>query len=265
MLISLLTYLLISNALSLSKDKSILFSRIVMASLTLTSGLAFNNLFTFSLEKGIGVYGGLLHVTTITQSFSIFVLMFIALSVAYVYNKDSLYFIIVPRYNEIYFGLFFSYSLINLFMLAYSLFDFNLLYMFLDSYFLESNFDFDLDTLNMEGNSNKGSQQDSSNSNNDQDQKPKKPKPSFIKIGPETDMEKDLAKIGNCTHDKLGHFRPGASSDVDIIECDFTYSYLNGKPSHHKALTSVNDVAFVCQNCQAIICKDCVNADEYIE
>ena len=73
MLISLLTYLLISNALSLSKDKSILFSRIVMASLTLTSGLAFNNLFTFSLEKGIGVYGGLLHVTAFTQSFNIFI------------------------------------------------------------------------------------------------------------------------------------------------------------------------------------------------
>ena len=43
MLISLLIYLLISNALSLRKDKSILFSRIVMVSLILTSFLAFNN------------------------------------------------------------------------------------------------------------------------------------------------------------------------------------------------------------------------------
>ena len=37
MLISLLTFLLISNALTLRKDKSILFSRIVMVSLILAS------------------------------------------------------------------------------------------------------------------------------------------------------------------------------------------------------------------------------------
>jgi len=98
MLISSLTYLLISNALSLRKDKSTMFSSIVMVisniliwnalslstdksilfstimmSLILTSFLAFNNLFVMSLDKGIGIYGGLFHVTAFTQSFNIFI------------------------------------------------------------------------------------------------------------------------------------------------------------------------------------------------
>ena len=79
MLISLLTYLLISNALSLRKDKSILFSRIVMVSLLLTSFLAFNNLFVMSLEKGVGLYGGLFHVTPFTHTFNIFIFIISAL------------------------------------------------------------------------------------------------------------------------------------------------------------------------------------------
>jgi len=73
MIISLLTYLLISNALTLRKDKSILFSRIVMISLFLAAYLAFNNLFVLSLDKGIGIYGGLFHVTPFTHSFNIFI------------------------------------------------------------------------------------------------------------------------------------------------------------------------------------------------
>lgn len=79
MLISLLVYLLISNALSLRKDKSILFSRIVMVSLILTSILAFNNLFVGSLDKGIGLYGGLFHVTAFTQSFNVFIFIISAI------------------------------------------------------------------------------------------------------------------------------------------------------------------------------------------
>ena len=79
MLISLLTFLLISNALSLRKDKSILFSRIVMVSLILTSFLAFNNLFFLSLDKGIGIFGGLFHVTVFTQIFNIFIFLISAI------------------------------------------------------------------------------------------------------------------------------------------------------------------------------------------
>ena len=79
MLISLLTFLLISNALSLRKDKSILFSRIVMVSLGLTSFLAYNNLFVSTSDKGIGIYGGLFHVTAFTQTFNIFIFVISAL------------------------------------------------------------------------------------------------------------------------------------------------------------------------------------------
>jgi len=52
MLISLLIFLLVSNAVTLRQDKSILFSRVVIKSLLFASFLAFNNLFTQPLEKG---------------------------------------------------------------------------------------------------------------------------------------------------------------------------------------------------------------------
>ena len=79
MLISLLTLLLISNALTLRTDKSILFSRVVMVSLIHTSFLAYNNLFFLSLDKGIGIFGGLFHVTVFTQVFNIFIFILTAL------------------------------------------------------------------------------------------------------------------------------------------------------------------------------------------
>jgi NADH-ubiquinone oxidoreductase chain 2 len=70
MLISSLTYLLISNALSLRKDKSILFSKIVMVSLILISVLAYNYLFVISQDNSIGIYGGLFHVTAFAPRFN---------------------------------------------------------------------------------------------------------------------------------------------------------------------------------------------------
>lgn len=75
MLISSLILLLLSNAVTLRRDKSILFSRIVIKSLLLTSFLAYNNLYIGPLEKGIGIYGGLFNVTVFTQSFNIFILL----------------------------------------------------------------------------------------------------------------------------------------------------------------------------------------------
>ena len=70
MLISLLIFLLLSNALTMRRDKSILFSRVVIIALISTSFLAWNNLFIKPLEKGIGIYGGLFNVTTFTQTFN---------------------------------------------------------------------------------------------------------------------------------------------------------------------------------------------------
>jgi NADH-ubiquinone oxidoreductase chain 2 len=75
MLTSLLILLLLSNALTLRKDKSILFSRVVILGLMSTSFLAWDNLFIKPLEKGIGIYGGLFNVSTFTQTFNIFILL----------------------------------------------------------------------------------------------------------------------------------------------------------------------------------------------
>jgi NADH-ubiquinone oxidoreductase chain 2 len=75
MLISLLILLLLSNALTTRRDKSILFSRIVIVGLLSTSFLALNNFFIKPLEKGIGIYGGLFNVTTFTHTFNIFIFL----------------------------------------------------------------------------------------------------------------------------------------------------------------------------------------------
>ena len=75
MLISLLIFLIISNAVSLRQDKSILFSRIVIKALLFTSFIAVNNLYVAPLDKGIGIYGGLFNVNALTQTFNIFIFL----------------------------------------------------------------------------------------------------------------------------------------------------------------------------------------------
>lgn len=82
MLITLLIFLLLSNAVTLRRDKSILFSRIVISSLLLTAFLAYSNLYIKPMEKGIGIYGGLFNVTAFTQSFNIFILLVSAVIVS---------------------------------------------------------------------------------------------------------------------------------------------------------------------------------------
>jgi len=75
MLILLLIFLLVSNAVTLKRDKSILFSRVVINGLLFSSFLAVNSLYIKPLEKGIGIYGGLFNVTTFTQTFNIFIFL----------------------------------------------------------------------------------------------------------------------------------------------------------------------------------------------
>lgn len=75
MLILLLIFLLISNAVTMRRDKSILFSRIVIKGLLLVSFIAYNNLYLSPLSKGIGIFGGLFNVSTFTQTFNIFILL----------------------------------------------------------------------------------------------------------------------------------------------------------------------------------------------
>lgn len=79
MLITLLISLLLSNAVTIRQDKSILFSRAVMLGLALIVYLSWNNLYLAPLEKGVGIYGGLFHVTTFTQTFNVFIILISAI------------------------------------------------------------------------------------------------------------------------------------------------------------------------------------------
>lgn len=70
LLISILS-LLVSNAVTLRRDISILFNRIAIISLLFA---ILHDITSLSiLSKGIGLHGGLLHITNITQIFHIFV------------------------------------------------------------------------------------------------------------------------------------------------------------------------------------------------
>ena len=71
-LISILS-LLISNAVTLRRDMSILFNRITIIALTFSILHDITNLFI--LSKGIGIHGGLLYITNITQIFHIFIFL----------------------------------------------------------------------------------------------------------------------------------------------------------------------------------------------
>ena len=75
MLIVLLTSVLVSNAVSFLREKSILYSRSVIIGLILTSFLAYQGLYVTALSDGIGIYGGLFNITTFTQSFNMFILV----------------------------------------------------------------------------------------------------------------------------------------------------------------------------------------------
>ena len=73
MLISSLIFLLLSNAVTSRRDKSILYSRVAITILLYSSLVVLKNLNIISLDKGIGLHGGLFHATSITQTFHLFI------------------------------------------------------------------------------------------------------------------------------------------------------------------------------------------------
>jgi len=73
MVIFSILFLLLSNAVTLRRDKSILFSRVAIIVLLYSSLLAMTSLYITSLDTGIGLYGGLFHATSITHIFHIFI------------------------------------------------------------------------------------------------------------------------------------------------------------------------------------------------
>lgn len=79
MLIISIIFLLLSNAVTLRRDKSILFNRVTILALLYSSLLAFSSLFITYLNRGIGLFGGLFHTTSTTQIFHIFIFIISAL------------------------------------------------------------------------------------------------------------------------------------------------------------------------------------------
>ena len=75
MLIFSLISLLMSNAVSLRRDKSILYSRITIIILLLSSYLTLDSLYLTNLDTGIGLYGGLFNATSITHTFQLFIFL----------------------------------------------------------------------------------------------------------------------------------------------------------------------------------------------
>ena len=75
MLIFSILFLLLSNAVTLRRDKSILYSRVTITVLLYSAYLALESLYLTNLDTGIGIYGGLFHATSITQVFHIFIFL----------------------------------------------------------------------------------------------------------------------------------------------------------------------------------------------
>jgi NADH-ubiquinone oxidoreductase chain 2 len=72
-LINSILILLFSNAVTLKREKSIFYSRLSIIILIISIILGMESLYITCIYKGIGLYGGLFHITVITQTFNIFI------------------------------------------------------------------------------------------------------------------------------------------------------------------------------------------------
>lgn len=104
MLITSLLLLLFSNAVTLRRDKAILYSRTTIVMLIIITVITIDNLNMTALSTGIGLFGGLFHATSISQVFQSFIYIISAvilvltafyprnmlrgLSIAYLLNKN---------------------------------------------------------------------------------------------------------------------------------------------------------------------------------
>jgi NADH-ubiquinone oxidoreductase chain 2 len=75
LLLSSIFSLLLSNALVLRRDIAIFYSRIGIIVLFYCIYLSYNNLFIIYLDSGIGLFGGLFYISSITQLFHILILL----------------------------------------------------------------------------------------------------------------------------------------------------------------------------------------------
>jgi NADH-ubiquinone oxidoreductase chain 2 len=70
-----LILLLLSNSITLRRDKSILYSRATTTILLISALITYDNLYFSFLNKGIGIFGGLFHATCTTGVFHIFIFL----------------------------------------------------------------------------------------------------------------------------------------------------------------------------------------------
>jgi len=111
MLIYSMLFLLLSNAVTLRRDKSILYNRISIIILLYSSIIAFITLSLSHIDTGIGLYGGLFHATSITHVFHIFIFLISAviLQLTGFYPRK----VWVPQYssiNKLFYNKFIYYS-----------------------------------------------------------------------------------------------------------------------------------------------------------
>jgi NADH-ubiquinone oxidoreductase chain 2 len=79
MLIFSIIFILLSNAVSLRRDKAILFNRAAILVLYCSFLIGLSSLYLSSLDRGIGLFGGLFHATAITHTFQVFIFMISAI------------------------------------------------------------------------------------------------------------------------------------------------------------------------------------------
>ena len=75
MLILSLIILILSNSITSRRDKSILYSRATITILVIAALISYDNLNFLFLNKGIGIFGGLFHATSITSVFQMFIML----------------------------------------------------------------------------------------------------------------------------------------------------------------------------------------------
>jgi NADH-ubiquinone oxidoreductase chain 2 len=74
-LLNSLILLLLSNAITSRRDKSILYSRATITILLISAFIAYDNLYLLFLAKGVGIFGGLFHTTATTNFFHLFIFL----------------------------------------------------------------------------------------------------------------------------------------------------------------------------------------------
>ena len=89
MLITLLIFLILSNSLTLRRDKSILYSRATITIFLISAFIAYDNLFFLFLNKGIGIFGGLYISTTNVFHIFIFLISGVILLLTSFYSRKS--------------------------------------------------------------------------------------------------------------------------------------------------------------------------------